>query len=263
MDAKLLEYATSDSVYSKTDINTMKQVNKANLAIVSTDGTAPLDIAAGQYVYFDDVMYMATEAILTGARLVPNSNIVLNPIGVTNRIGDGLKNAVTQINGLADRMTLAEGELSSQSRQIGDLDDLDTTAKTDLVSATNELVENLNTLDATTRKIENVAIGETVADYNEFIFIGWLGWNRMQIKCANPSLPFIKNSKHTYTIEVRNNLAKIYSLIDGNSESIIGKINNYVIDSYGYINIYLSQASTLNNNILCAFVGDITIKRAS
>ena len=121
MDAKLLEYATSESVYSKQDINTMKQVNKANLAIVSTDGLAPLDIAAGQYVYFNDVMYMATEEILTGAQLVPNANIVINPIGVTNRIGDGLKNAVTQINGLADRMTLAEEGLNSQSRQIANL----------------------------------------------------------------------------------------------------------------------------------------------
>ena len=123
MDAKLLEYAPSESVYSKQDINTMKQVNKANLAIVSTDGLAPLDIAAGQYVYFNDVMYMATEEILTGAQLVPNANIVINPIGVTNRIGDGLKNAVTQINGLADRMTLAEEGLSSQSQQIDDLTD--------------------------------------------------------------------------------------------------------------------------------------------
>lgn len=114
MDAKLLEYATSDSVYSKQDINTMKQVNKANLAIVSTDGTAPLDIAAGQYVYFNDVMYMATEEILTGVQLVPNANIVINPIGVTNRIGDGLKNAVTQINGLTETV-------SNQSRQIDDL----------------------------------------------------------------------------------------------------------------------------------------------
>ena len=114
MDAMLLEYATSDSVYSKTDINTMKQVNKANLAIVSTDGMAPLDIAAGQYVYFNDVMYMATEEILTGVQLVPNANIVINPIGVTNRIGDGLKNAVTQINGLAETV-------SNQSQQIDNL----------------------------------------------------------------------------------------------------------------------------------------------
>ena len=114
MDAKLLEYATSDSVYSKQDINTMKQVNKANLAIVSTDGLAPLDIAAGQYVYFNDVMYMATEEILTGVQLVPNANIVINPIGVTNRIGDGLKNAVTQINGLAETV-------SNQSQQIVNL----------------------------------------------------------------------------------------------------------------------------------------------
>ena len=114
MDAKLLEYATSDSVYSKQGINTMKQVNKANLAIVSTDGLAPLDIAAGQYVYFNDVMYMATEEILTGVQLVPNANIVINPIGVTNRIGDGLKNAVTQINGLAETV-------SNQSQQIANV----------------------------------------------------------------------------------------------------------------------------------------------
>lgn len=122
MDAKLLEYATSDSVYSKQDINTMKQVNKANLAIVSTDGMAPLDIAAGQYVYFNDVMYMATEEILTGVQLVPNANIVINPIGVTNRIGDGLKNAVTQITGLAGRMTQAEGAISSQSQRIDNVE---------------------------------------------------------------------------------------------------------------------------------------------
>ena len=122
MDAKLLEYATSESVYSKQDINTMKQVNKANLAIVSTDGLAPLDIAAGQYVYFNDVMYMATEEILTGVQLVPNANIVINPIGVTNRIGDGLKNAVTQINGLAETV-------SNQSQQIGNVT-LPTTAQT-------------------------------------------------------------------------------------------------------------------------------------
>jgi hypothetical protein len=114
MDAKLLEYAPSESVYSKQDINTMKQVNKANLAIVSTDGLAPLDIAAGQYVYFNDVMYMATEEILQGVQLVPNANIVINPTGVTNRIGDGLKNAVTQINGLAETV-------NSQSQQIDDL----------------------------------------------------------------------------------------------------------------------------------------------
>ena len=149
MDAKLLEYAPSESVYSKQDINTMKQVNKANLAIVSTDGLAPLDIAAGQYVYFNDVMYMATEEILTGAQLVPNANIVINPIGVTNRIGDGLKNAVTQINGLADRMTLAEEGLSSQSQQIGNLVSLKTTVKTDLVSAVNANFDALQGVEFT------------------------------------------------------------------------------------------------------------------
>lgn len=119
MDAKLLEYATSDSVYSKQDINTMKQVNKANLAIVSTDGLAPLDIAAGQYVYFNDVMYMATEEILTGVQLVPNANIVINPIGVTNRIGDGLKNAVTQLNSLAETVSNQSQQIESLEMQVG------------------------------------------------------------------------------------------------------------------------------------------------
>ena len=139
MDAKLLEYATSDSVYSKQDINTMKQVNKANLAIVSTDGMAPLDIAAGQYVYFNDVMYMATEEILTGVQLVPNANIVINPIGVTNRIGDGLKNAVTQINGLAETVSNQSQQIDDLSDEIGDLTTLQTTAKTNVVDAVNEV----------------------------------------------------------------------------------------------------------------------------
>ena len=163
MDAMLLEYATSDSVYSKTDINTMKQVNKANLAIVSTDGMAPLDIAAGQYVYFNDVMYMATEDILTGAQLVPNANIVINPIGVANRIGDGLKNAVTQINGLAETV-------SSQSRQIDELADdiealgpyngLDSDSTTAALSAAQGNILN-NKLFAATGE------SSTVTRYNE------------------------------------------------------------------------------------------------
>lgn len=154
MDAKLLEYATSESVYSKQDINTMKQVNKANLAIVSTDGMAPLDISAGQYVYYNDVMYMATEEILTGAQLVPNANIVINPIGVTNRIGDGLKNAVTQINGLAETV-------SHQSQQIGNLTGLETTVKTDLVSAVNEILADNTTITTIQINIGSYQVGNS------------------------------------------------------------------------------------------------------
>lgn len=130
MDAMLLEYAPSNSVYSKTDINTMKQVNKANLAIVSTDGLAPLDITAGQYVYFNDVMYMATADILTGAQLVPNSNIVINPIGVTNRIGDGLKNAVTQINGLAETVSNHSQQILNLGNAIAYVENGDTATRT-------------------------------------------------------------------------------------------------------------------------------------
>lgn len=160
MDAKLLEYATSDSVYSKQDINTMKQVNKANLAIVSTDGMAPLDIAAGQYVYFNDVMYMATEEILTGVQLVPNANIVINPIGVTNRIGDGLKNAVTQINGLAETV-------SNQSQQIGDVA-LPTTAQT----LTGAIAENYQQIAKKADKICIVPENTSLIDFCNGLPIG-------------------------------------------------------------------------------------------
>ena len=169
MDAKLLEYAPSESVYSKQDINTMKQVNKANLAIVSTDGLAPLDIAAGQYVYFNDVMYMATEEILTGAQLVPNANIVINPIGVTNRIGDGLKNAVTQINGLADRMTLAEEGLSSQSQQKvnkGDLTNVNLTGTTNTLQTTIPVGTVFYLNGALNIAIANIASGATFTSSN-------------------------------------------------------------------------------------------------
>lgn len=121
IDAKLLQYPTTENVYTKADIDLMKQVNKANIAITSTDGTAPIEILAGQYVYLADVLYMATETIPAGSQLIPEGNITINPRGVTNRIGDGLKNAVNQINGFDDRLSQAEQDISSQSQQIANV----------------------------------------------------------------------------------------------------------------------------------------------
>lgn len=123
--------------------------------------------------------------------------------------------------------------------------------------------ENLNTLDATTRKVENVAIGETVISRNSFTFVAWLGWSRMKIVCSNPTLPFIVNSNHSYTVEVQNNNAKVYNLLNGNMENLSGKISSFNIRGDGSIVINLAQSSTLDNDILCAYYGDIIIKRAS
>ena len=235
MDAKLLEYATSDSVYSKQDINTMKQVNKANLAIVSTDGMAPLDIAAGQYVYFNDVMYMATEEILTGVQLVPNANIVINPIGVTNRIGDGLKNAVTQINGLAETV-------SNQSRQIGDLTTLQTTVKTDLVSAVNE---NKNAIDTcaklfTTQLLYVASAGYITGSGNYFDFF----------------IPLACDPSKTYTITNVDNVG--FFMADGK--------HTYAFDTFTIVQkstnglfVDLHFTATQTPNQLGLFRGDLTI----
>lgn len=92
VDALLDTKVDINDTYTKADIDLMKQVDKANTAIVSsTDGTAPLNIAAGQYVYLNDILYMATQAIPEDDPLVPGTNIVLTPKGVANNIGDGLQ----------------------------------------------------------------------------------------------------------------------------------------------------------------------------
>ena len=263
MDAKLLEYATSESVYSKQDINTMKQVNKANLAIVSTDGLAPLDIAAGQYVYFNDVMYMATEEILTGAQLVPNANIVINPIGVTNRIGDGLKNAVTQINGLADRMTLAEEGLNSQSQQIDDLAD-----EVDNLQAAAAFVEDGDTASRTytegqfilwkgllyTVKAGGMPQGETLSTTTYLDDVTGGGLNKLYSNIGNISL------FHMLTVTVTTSALGNANLPQISQDSVIVGTKaerNYAVDYIGrgsngvyYAHIVQSNGDVVTNTEL-------------
>lgn len=96
-----------NDTYTRADIDLMKQVDKANTAIV-TDGTAPFNITAGQYVYVNDILYMATEPIPEDDPLIPGTNIALTPKGVTNVLGDGLQNLA--------------GVVSTQSDQIGDVE---------------------------------------------------------------------------------------------------------------------------------------------
>lgn len=106
VDALLDTKVDINDTYTRADIDLMKQVDKANTAIV-TDGTAPFNIAAGQYLYVNDILYMATEPIPEDDPLIPGTNIALTPKGVTNVIGDGLQNLA--------------GVVSTQSDQIVDL----------------------------------------------------------------------------------------------------------------------------------------------
>ena len=246
MDAKLLEYAPSESVYSKQDINTMKQVNKANLAIVSTDGLAPLDIAAGQYVYFNDVMYMATEEILTGAQLVPNANIVINPIGVTNRIGDGLKNAVTQINGLADRMTLAEEGLSSQSSSIDNLKNTDNALESGLAIVANGnthaaitsgqyvYVKNHSTLaEGMYTASTAIAANETLTTSN-LTAINAGGLNALNSKCTLKKVTETFTSDNYSWIYFPENRTIISARLENKASFIVTSIENMIQLTRGY-----------------------------
>ena len=105
VDALLDTKVDINETYTKADIDLMKQVDKANTAIVSsTDGTAPLNIAAGQYVYLNDILYMATQAIPEDDPLVPGTNIVLTPKGVANNIGDGLQNLARTVGEQSDQI---------------------------------------------------------------------------------------------------------------------------------------------------------------
>lgn len=105
VDALLDTKVDINDTYTKADIDLMKQVDKANTAIVSAaDGTAPLNIAAGQYVYLGDILYMATEPISEGDPLVPGTNIALTPKGVTNVLGDGLQNLAHTVGQQSDQI---------------------------------------------------------------------------------------------------------------------------------------------------------------
>lgn len=103
VDALLDTKVDINDTYTRADIDLMKQVDKANTAIV-TDGTAPFNIAAGQYLYVNDILYMATEPIQEGDPLVPGTNIALNPKGVTNVIGDGLQNLAHTVGQQSDQI---------------------------------------------------------------------------------------------------------------------------------------------------------------
>lgn len=105
VDAMFETVPTLDDVYDKSDIDYMRQIDKANTAIVTTDGIAPTNISAGQYVYVGDVLYMATQAINQGDTVVPGTNAELNPLGVTNRIGDGLQNVAGAVSSLSQQIT--------------------------------------------------------------------------------------------------------------------------------------------------------------
>ena len=125
VDALLDTKVDINDTYTKADIDLMKQVDKANTAIVSSsDGTAPLNIAAGQYVYLNDILYMATQAIPENDPLVPGTNIVLTPKGVANNIGDGLQNLARTV-----------GEQSDQIDALGPYNGLDSNSTTAALSA--------------------------------------------------------------------------------------------------------------------------------
>ena len=118
VDALLDTKVDINDTYTRADIDLMKQVDKANTAIV-TDGTAPFNIAAGQYVYVNDILYMATEPIPEGDPLVPGTNITLNPKGVTNVIGDGLQNLARTVGEQSDQIANVASVITATTNNSG------------------------------------------------------------------------------------------------------------------------------------------------
>lgn len=152
IDAMFETVPTLEDVYDKSDIDYMRQIDKANTAIVTTNGIAPTNISAGQYVYVGDVLYMATQAITQGDTVVPGTNAELNPLGVTNRIGDGLQNVA--------------GAVSSLSQQIGNVT-LPTTAQTltGAIKENNDKISGLGPVNNLTNNSTTAALSAAMGKY--------------------------------------------------------------------------------------------------
>lgn len=242
IEAKLLTKANIDSVYSIQDVDTMRIVNNANMAIRTTDNLAPIDLSAGQYVYLGDILYMTTAPVLTGDELIPGTNCVLNPTGALNRIGDGLQNVAAQTNIQAGEISGLQGDVSSLSGQIGDLEDLETSAQTDLVSAVNE---NKNAIDEraklfTTQTITIASIGYITGSGNYFNFF----------------IPLACDPSKTYAI---TNVANTgFFMTDGRHDYAFNTLTVIQKTSNGLF-VELHFTATQTPNMLGLFRGDLTI----
>ena len=191
-------------------------------------------------------MYMATEEILTGVQLVPNANIVINPIGVTNRIGDGLKNAVTQINGLADRMTLAEEGLSSQSSSIDNLKNTDNALESGLAIVANGnthaaitsgqyvYVKNHSTLaEGMYTASTAIAANETLTTSN-LTAINAGGLNALNSKCTLKKVTETFTSNNYSWIYFPENRTIISARLENKVSFIVTSIENMIQLTRGY-----------------------------
>ena len=109
-------------------------------SVVEPDATADYAHAVDSYFWYNDTLYITTVAIAVGDTIVPNTNC--NTTNVTTEIIKALTQSSSEID---DSTTAADKTWSSSkiSGEIGDLSQLQTTDKSDVVSAVNEVITNL------------------------------------------------------------------------------------------------------------------------
>lgn len=120
-------------------------LSDAICAIKEADATADYAHAVDSYFWYNDTLYITTQAIAVGDTIVPNTNC--NTTNVTTEIIKALTQSTSEID---DSVTSASKTWSSQkiNDEIGDLSTLTTTDKSSAVNAINEVKSDLDKLHA-------------------------------------------------------------------------------------------------------------------
>lgn len=116
-------------------------------SVVEPDATADYAHAVDSYFWYNDTLYITTVAIAVGDTIVPNTNC--NTTNVTTEIIKALSGGGSEIDDSTTALdkTWSSNKISNEitgvSNKVGDLTQLDTTDKTSLVNAVNEVKSDI------------------------------------------------------------------------------------------------------------------------
>lgn len=108
-----------------------------------TSATATQSWTAGTWLWLNDKLYKVKSDITQGnAYVFSGDNANVEQITVEGAVHSNESAIADEVEARADADTALDGRVSDLENNVGDLNDLDTTDKTDLVSAINEVLAN-------------------------------------------------------------------------------------------------------------------------
>ena len=164
-----------------TEIFNLQQIigNITDNLTLHNNGQSPtllFPVSVGDWILWNNKLYVATADMVAGTALIVGSNIdEANVEDLTKYYTDAVRtNLVAIIGALADLQTsdtssivnAINSVLSDTAAIIGDLNDLTTTDKTSIVNAINETVVNIGNLDAKVGDLANLTTSDTTSIVN-------------------------------------------------------------------------------------------------